>query len=161
MRLKTYSKEQMSSGIKGCVSPSVQSEVWAHFVLSRLNKVSASGLSDAFDIYSSTVVSLGRLTTRHHHNNASLGSITRTYEWMHLRKGKKTHTRTQFPTCTHTHTAQRCFKSTRRIGYDYCGYRNCYHRLPSQPLSAVRSLQLSALFTLMWAVGNIAERRLP
>lgn len=77
------------------------------------------------------------------------------------KKKKHAHAHTISYTYTHTHTAPRCFKSTRRIGYDYCGYRNCYHRLPSQPLSAVRSLQLSALFTLMWAVGNIAERRLP
>lgn len=40
----------------------------------------------------------------------------------------------------HTHTTPGCFRSAWRIGHDYCGYRNCYHRLPSRPLSAARSL---------------------
>ena len=68
-------------------------------------------------------------------------------------------------TLWHTRAPLRCFKSPRRIGCDYCGYRDCYHRLPSRPLSAehfpARSFQLSALFTLMWAGGNIAERPPP
>lgn len=40
----------------------------------------------------------------------------------------------------HTHTTPGCFRSAWRIGHDYCGYCNCYHRLPSRPLSAARSL---------------------
>lgn len=75
-------------------------------------------------------------------------------------------------TCVRKHTlprartSPRCYKSPRRIGCDYCCYPDCYHRLPSRPLWAehfppARFSQLSTLFTLMWAGGNIAERRLP
>lgn len=112
-------------------------------------------LSGAGSIYSSVVVSPERLMMRHYCNNASLVSITCTKLWTHTCK----------ITLLHARTSLRCFKSPWRIGCDYCGYRDCYHRLPSRPLSVehfpVRSFQLRALFTLMWAGGNIAERRLP
>lgn len=90
-----------------------------------------------------------------HCSNAPLESITRTRQW----------SRTEKRTPLHTCTPPRCFKSPSRIGCDYRGYCDCYHCLPSRPLSVehfpVRSFQLTALFTLMCAGGKIAERRLP